>query len=148
MYAFLLSFHNLSRWFVLVAALIALAWALQGWLGRRPFERRHRLANLAFVATMDLQLVLGLILYVVSPLVQSALRDMAAAMRVTEQRFFAVEHIAVMIVAVALAHVGSVLVRRAPDDRRKHGRALLWFGLSTAAVLFSIPWWRPLLRGF
>jgi hypothetical protein len=148
MYAFLLSFHNLSRWFVLVAALVALVWALQGWLGRRPFERRHRLANLAFVASMDLQLVIGLILYVVSPVVQNALRDMAAAMRVTEQRFFAVEHIAVMIVAVALAHVGSVLARRAPDDRSKHGRTLLWFGLSTAAVLFSIPWWRPLLRGF
>jgi len=50
-------------------------------------------------------------------------------------------------VAVALAHVGSVAVRRAADDRGKHGRTLLWFGLATAAVLFSIPWWRPLFPG-
>jgi hypothetical protein len=147
MYAFLLSFHNLTRWFVLIAALVALAWALQGWLGRRPFERRHRLANVAYVAALDVQLVIGLILYVLSPLVQNAWRDMSAAMRVTEQRFFAVEHIAIMIVAVVLAHVGSALARRVPDDRGKHGRTLLWFGLSTAAVLVSIPWWRPLLRG-
>ena len=147
MYVALLHTHNVTRWIVLVAAVVALAFALMGWLGRRPFERRHRLANVAFVASMDLQLVLGLALYFVSPLVQSALRDMGAAMGVTQLRFFAVEHIAVMIVAVVLAHVGSVTVRRAPTDRGKHARALLWFGLSTAAVLFSIPWWRPLFPG-
>jgi len=147
MYAALLHTHNLTRWIVLVAALVALAWALQGWLARRPFERRHRLANLAFVASMDVQLLLGLGLYLVSPLVQGALGDMRATMRVQELRFFAVEHISVMIVAVALAHIGSVAVRRAAGDRAKHGRTLLWFGLSTAAVLFSIPWWRPLFPG-
>jgi uncharacterized BrkB/YihY/UPF0761 family membrane protein len=147
MHVFLLHTHNLTRWLVLVAALVALVWAAQGWFGRRPFEKRHRIANLAFVISMDLQLVIGLALYVVSPLVQSALRDMGAAMRVHELRFYAVEHIAVMLVAVALAHVGSALSRRAPDDRGKHGRALLWFGLSVAAVLVSIPWDRPLLPG-
>ncbi|MDA0699797.1 MAG: hypothetical protein O3A02_01125 [bacterium] len=147
MYAALLHTHNLTRWIVLVAALVALVWALQGWLGRRPFEKRHRFANLAFVTSMDLQLLIGLGLYVVSPLVQVALGDMGSAMRIHELRFFAVEHIAVMLVAVVLAHVGSVMVRRAADDRAKHLRALLWFGLSTVAVVFSLPWWRPLFPG-
>jgi hypothetical protein len=147
MYAALLHTHNLTRWIVLIAALVALVWALQGWLGRRPFERRHRFANLAFVTSMDLQLVIGLALYVVSPLVQAALGDMGAAMRIQELRFFAVEHISIMLVAVVLAHVGSFAVRRAASDRAKHGRALLWYGVSTAAVLFSIPWWRPLFPG-
>jgi hypothetical protein len=147
MYVFLLAFHNITRWVVLIAALVALAWALQGWLGRRPFEKRHRLAGLAFVASMDLQLVIGIALYILSPLVQAALGDMASAMGITELRFFAVEHISIMVVAVVLAHVGSVLARRAPNDRGKHGRTLLWFGLSTAAVVFSIPWWRPLFPG-
>ncbi len=147
MYVALLHTHNLTRWIVLIAALVALAFALQGWLGRGAFEKRHRLANLAFVVSMDVQLLIGLALYVVSPLVQAALRDMSSAMAIQPMRFFAVEHIAVMLVAVALAHVGSVVVRRAASDRGKHGRTLLWFGLSTAAVLFSIPWWRPLLPG-
>ena len=147
MYVFLLAFHNVTRWVVLIAALVALVWALQGWLGRRPFERRHRLANVVFVASMDLQLLVGLALYVVSPLVRAALGDMASAMRISDLRFFAVEHISIMLVAVVLAHVGSALARRAPDDRAKHGRTLLWFGLSTAAMLVSIPWWRPLFPG-
>jgi hypothetical protein len=116
-------------------------------LGRRPFEKRHRIANLAFVASMDVQLLIGIALYAVSPLVQLALSDMGAAMSIHELRFFAVEHLSIMLVAVALAHVGSALARRAPDDRGKHGRALLWFGLSTIALLAGIPWDRALLPG-
>lgn len=147
MYVALLHTHNLTRWLVLVAAAIALVLALSGFLGRRRHERPHRLANLAFVISMDVQLLIGLALYVVSPLVQAAMRDMGTAMGVHELRFFAVEHISVMLVAVVLAHVGSVAVRRTRDDHARHGRALLWFGLSAAAVLFSIPWWRPLFPG-
>ena len=147
MHVALLHTHNLTRWIVLVAALVALVWAAQGWLGRRPFEKRHRIANLAFVASMDLQLVIGLALYVVSPLVQAALRDLGTAMRVHELRFYAVEHIGVMLAAVALAHVGSALARRARSDRAKHARTLLWFGLSLVAVIVSIPWDRPLFPG-
>lgn len=147
MYAALLHTHNLTRWIVLVAALVALVWALQAWLGGRPFEKRHRIANLVFVASLDVQLLIGIALYAVSPLVQIALSDMGAAMGIHELRYFAVEHLSIMLVAVALAHVGGALSRRAPDDRGKHGRALLWFGLSTLAVLFAIPWWRPLFPG-
>ncbi|MBW6454920.1 MAG: hypothetical protein K0A98_03465 [Trueperaceae bacterium] len=147
MYAALLHTHNLTRWIVLIAALVALVWALQGWLGRRPFEKRHRIANLVFVASLDVQLVLGVALYAVSPRVRAALSDMGAAMANHELRFFVVEHLSIMLVAVVLAHVGGALSRRAPDDRGKHGRALLWFGLSTLAVLFAIPWWRPLFPG-
>lgn len=147
MYAALLHTHNVTRWLVLIAAAIALFLALLGYVGRRPHMRPHRLANLAFVIAMDVQILIGLVLYVVSPLVQTALGDMSAAMRVHELRFFAVEHIAVMLVAVVLAHVGGAAIRRAHDDRGRHGRALLWFGLSTAAVVFSIPWWRPLFPG-
>jgi uncharacterized BrkB/YihY/UPF0761 family membrane protein len=147
MYLALLHTHNLTRWFVLIAALAALVLAVMAIAGRKPFSQQHRLANLAFVISMDLQLVIGLLLYVVSPLVRTALADMGSAMGDSQLRFFAVEHMSVMLVAVALAHVGSVLIRRAPTDQAKHTRALLWFGLSTTAVIFSIPWWRPLLPG-
>jgi uncharacterized BrkB/YihY/UPF0761 family membrane protein len=147
MYLALLHTHNFTRWLVLLAALVALVMAVMALAGRKPYEKRHRLANLSFVISMDLQLVLGLLLYVVSPLVQSALADIGNAMGNSELRFFAVEHMSVMLVAVALAHVGSVLIRRAPSDHAKHARAVLWFGLSTTAVIFSIPWWRPLFPG-
>jgi hypothetical protein len=147
MYLALLHTHNTTRWLVLIAALVALVLAAAGLASRSEYLKKHRLANLAFVVTMDLQLVIGLLLYVVSPLVQAAFSDMATAMSVRELRFFAVEHMAVMLLAVALAHLGSVMIKRASSDGAKHARALTFFGLSTTAVIFSIPWWRPLLPG-
>jgi hypothetical protein len=147
MYLALLHTHNVTRWVVLVAALVAIAWALQARLSGGAFEKRHRIANLVFVSIMDLQLLLGFALYFVSPLVQAGLANMSAAMADAAMRFFVVEHATYMIVAVVLAHVGSVMVRRAKGDAGKHGRAILWFGLSLVVVLAGIPWNRALFPG-
>jgi hypothetical protein len=147
MYASLLAIHNVSRWLVLIAAAVALVVAVRGLVTRRPWDRTARLSSLSFVSLMDLQLVLGLLLYVVSPIVRAGLSDMAVAMADTQIRFFVVEHLSIMIVAVVFAHVGSVTARRAPDHRSRYARTALWFGLSTIAVLVAIPWWRPLFPG-
>ena len=147
MYLALLHTHNVTRWIVLIAAVVALALALLGRFGKQPFGKPHRIANLAFVSSMDLQLVLGLLLYFVSPLVQSGLANMGAAMGDAALRFFVVEHAFYMVVAVALAHVGSVMVRRAKADGAKHARTLIWFGLALVVVLAGIPWQRALFPG-
>ena len=147
MHQALLDTHNLTRWIVLIAAVAALVLALMGRFGKQPFGKRHRIANLAFVASMDLQLVLGLLLYFVSPLVQTGLANMSAAMADAALRFFVVEHATYMIVALALAHVGSVMVRKAKDDGAKHARTLIWFGLALVVVLAGIPWQRALFPG-
>lgn len=147
MYVALLHTHNLTRWIVLIAAVVAIVLALMGRFGKRPFGKEHRVANLAFVASMDLQLVLGLLLYFVSPLVRVALADMGAAMADAALRFFVVEHAFYMIVAVALAHVGAVRVRKAKSDAGRHGAALVFFGLALVLVLAGIPWQRALFPG-
>lgn len=147
MYTGILDLHNLVRWLVLLAAAAALVNAYAGLFGRRAFARRDRTLGTVFTSAMDLQFLIGLILYLVSPLVQSALGDMSAAMQDPTRRFFAVEHASIMLLAVVLAHVGSVLARRAASDRGKFQQQAIWFSLSTLAVLFAIPWWRPLLPG-
>ncbi len=147
MYASLLAIHNITRWLVLIAAVVALVVVVRGLATRQPWDRTARLSSLTFVSLMDLQLVLGLLLYVVSPIVRAGLGDMGAAMSDTTTRFFVVEHLSIMIIAVVFAHVGSITARRAPDHRGRYVRAAIWFGLSTVAVLFAIPWWRPLFPG-
>lgn len=147
MYTGLLDLHNLIRWLVLVAAVIALVNAYGGLFSRRAWLRRDRVLGTVYTATMDLQLLVGLILYVVSPLVRGALGNMGEAMQVRDLRFFAVEHISIMVIAVILAHVGSVLARRARTDQGKFRQQAIWFSLSVLAVLYAIPWWRPLFPG-
>ena len=80
-------------------------------------------------------MLLGLVLYgFLSPVTQSAFVDMAAAMRAAPVRFFAVEHPVGMIVAIALAHVGRVRIRKATDSESRHKRALVFFGLALAGA--------------
>jgi hypothetical protein len=138
--------HSWTRWLVLIAGVVALCSTYHGWLGRRPYGRSAQLAGRALFDLLSLQVLLGLVLYASSPLVRVGLGDLGAAMAVKELRFFAVEHITGMLIAVTLVHVGSMRVRRAPDDRAKFRQAVVWQTLTVASILISVPWWRPFLR--
>ena len=141
MYDFVLFAHSWLRWLVLLAGLVAVARAVSGVSTRRPWTPLDDRGGMWFVAALDLQFLIGLLLYVfLSPVTQSAFVDMAAAMAASHIRFFVVEHPFGMIVAIALAHIGRVRVRKASDSESRHKRALIFFGLSLLILLASIPW--------
>ncbi|MCS6911157.1 MAG: hypothetical protein NZM11_11430, partial [Anaerolineales bacterium] len=107
MYPAFLMIHSVLRWLVLVAAVATAGKALAGWLGKQPFTKLDDRLGLVFTIVMDAQLVIGLILYVfLSPLTQSAFQNMDAAMSDVTLRFFVVEHLGLMVVAVVLTHIG------------------------------------------
>jgi hypothetical protein len=128
------------------AAAIALYASYRGWLGGRAYGRGEAAAGRAFTGLLDLQVLLGLVLYALSPIVRTGLGDLGAAMGVRELRFFAVEHITGMVIALVFAHVGAVRVKRASTDASKLRQAAIWQTLATLSILVSLPWWRPLLR--
>lgn len=145
MHDLLLILHNLFRWLVLLSAFWVLFTSVRG-LRSLSYSPSDQTAGRVFVSTMDIQLLLGILLYWISPLIRSAMTNFGAAMQTSQTRFFLVEHVLLMIVAVALAHIGSVRIRRTPTAPAKHRQALIWYGLSLLVVLLAIPWWRPLLR--
>ena len=141
MYDLVLFAHSWLRWLVLLAGLAAIARAVSGVNTRRPWTPLDDRGGMWFTAALDLQMLIGLVLYAfLSPVTQSAFVDMAAAMRAAPVRFFAVEHPVGMIVSIALAHVGRVRIRKAPDSESRHKRALVFFGLALLVLLLSMPW--------
>src|SRR5690349_4643975 len=141
MYTSLLFVHGWLRWLVLLAGLLALVSAITGVNTRRPWTPDDDKAGRWFTIALDVQMLIGLILYgLLSPVTRGAFIDMAAAMKDAPTRFFAVEHPTGMIVALALAHIGRVRVRKAADSESRHKRALIFFGLSLLILLLSIPW--------
>ena len=147
LYSLLLMLHSLLRWLVLAAALAAVVFAVSGWSGRKPATPALVRLGVIFVAAIDLQFLLGLILYVwLSPVTQMAFQNMAAAMKTHELRFFTVEHTTYMVIAVVLAHIGAAISRKGRTDRSKYRGATIAYALSVLLVLAGIPWWRPLLR--
>lgn len=145
MYEFLLSLHNFTRWLVLLAIAYLIYRSLQGLRSSR-YEPADRHAGLIYTGLMDVQLLLGVLLMVLSPLVQSALANPGTAMQDRYTRFFIAEHWVLMLAAVILAHLGSVRIKKARDALVKHRQALIWYGSSMVLLLLAIPWWRPLLR--
>jgi uncharacterized membrane protein YozB (DUF420 family) len=149
MYTFILAVHNILRWIVLILAVIALVRAFSGWFGRREWTETDRKVGTFFGVSLDVQLLLGLILYfALSPITRAAFQDFGAAMRNDVARFFVLEHFLYMVLAVVFAHVGSVTSRRATEDVNKHRRAAIWFTLAVLALLLGMPWFRPLLPTF
>ncbi|MGH2437693.1 MAG: hypothetical protein ACRDFA_11970 [bacterium] len=124
MHASVLFIHSLLRWVVLAAGLYAVGAAV-GRSGR---------AGRWFAILLDIQVVIGLIVYWLSPITSSALANMGAAMQNRVVRFWAVEHGFSMLVAVALAHIGLARAKKG-----KGGAALLYL-LALVAVLIGIPW--------
>jgi hypothetical protein len=141
LYAIFLPLHNLLRWVVVITALLAIGRALAGWLGKRPWTALDRKAGLWFTIAMDVQVLVGLILYFfLSPITLAALRNFGGAMSESSLRYFAVEHIIMMIIALVLAHVGSARARKAANDLAKHRNAAIWFILAFLIILAAIPW--------
>ncbi len=131
---------------MLLAAAFALFAAYRGWLGGRAYGRVEAIASRTFVGLLDLQVLLGLVLYALSPIVRTGLTDLGAAMGVRELRFFSVEHITGMLLALTFAHVGARRVRVASTDGAKLCQAAIWQTLAVISILVSVPWWRPLVR--
>lgn len=132
--------HSLLRWVLVVLLGLALFSALRGWLGRRPWTTTdNRLGGLLTMAA-DLQLLAGLLLYFVSPIVTAARADMAAAMSDAGTRFWSVEHASGMLLAVVFIHVGRARSKRAIDAVLKHKQAAIFFGLAAILVLAMAPW--------
>lgn len=142
---FLTGLHNLLRWVVLVAGVLAIGSTLRGVATRGPWTDGVRRLGLIFLSSLHVQLVLGLILYVLSPLVRNALGNMSAAMESDQLRFFVMEHLVLMILAIVAAQLGYSLSKRAESDRAKYLRAAIGYGLSGVLLIFGIPWWRPLI---
>lgn len=145
MYEVLKGVHNILRWVVLAGGAYALVLALKGLFSGGAWQKRDRLAGVVFTAALGLQLIVGLILYVVSPLTRAAMQDMGAAMQNDTLRFFAVEHMTAMIAAVVIAQVGYSVGKRAGSDRAKFAWNAAGYGIAMLLVLSLIPWWRPLL---
>lgn len=152
MYSPLLLLHSWLRWAVLLTGIFAVIRAFSGTNGRQPWTAADAKAGLLFIISLDLQLLVGLALYLVfSPTVQAAFGNIGAAMKDSAYRFYVVEHLGGMLVAIALAHVGRARSKKGLTDAARFKAAAIFYTIALLIILASIPWpgmaaGRPLFR--
>ncbi|OGO28597.1 MAG: hypothetical protein A2Z16_07665 [Chloroflexi bacterium RBG_16_54_18] len=149
MYSAVLSIHNIIRWIALILGILAAVRAYLGWFGNREWNVKDRKIGSYFTIAMDVQLLLGLLLYIfLSPATRTAFQDFGAAMQVGDLRFYVLVHPFYMVLAVIFAHLGSILSRKTKQTNVKFRRAAIWFSLSVLAVILGMPWTSRLFPGF
>src|ERR1700743_1121194 len=89
MYNFFLQLHSGFRFIVMILILLAILQSLAGWFGNRPYTNTNRKINLFTLISAHIQLLIGLVLYFLSPLVQFS----SAAMKDNTTRYWTAEHI-------------------------------------------------------
>ncbi|HET8865065.1 MAG TPA: cytochrome B [Gracilimonas sp.] len=136
MYTGLLHAHSGLRWIVLVLIVWALFKAISGWSGQKEYQKSDRLSALLALIFTHIQLLIGLVLYFISPKVSFE----SGVMESSVLRFYTVEHIAMMIIAIALITIGFSTAKRMDTSLEKHKRVAITYGIGLLIMIASIPW--------
>lgn len=130
--------HSFLAYLVLLALAVALVHAVLGLVGKRPFLPISRKLVLFSLIFTHLQVLLGLILYFISPL---GMRNLSGeTMKIAEQRLFALEHPLMMLLAVVLITIGYSKAKRATVDSQKFKLITWFYGIGLILILSRIPW--------
>lgn len=147
MHTGLLHLHNLLRYAIVIFLIINVVKSFIGWFSKKEYTASDNKLSLFLFISAHLQLVVGLILYAVSPIVKVALSDMGGAMKDAVLRFWAVEHMLSMVVAIVIITVGRIMAKRGKSDGIKFRRQAIYFTLAMVLIFSAIPWpWSAIAR--
>jgi hypothetical protein len=139
MYTGLQHAHSGLAYLALLGLVIVIFWALFGSLSGREFQEKDRkIAMIAFILS-HIQLLLGLILYFVSPLGFSLLTG-GGAMSDPEARLTALEHPLINIVAIALISIGYIRAKKLQTSRAKFRSIYMLYAVGFVLIISRIPW--------
>jgi membrane protein DedA with SNARE-associated domain len=130
---FLAHTHSGLRWVALGLMIYAL---LNAFRKKETYEKSDRLLNMFTMVSLHIQLVLGLVLYFIS----SKVSFVEGWMKSPSLRFYGMEHISLMIIAIILVTIGHGKAKRASESVKKHRTIALYYSIALLLILASIPW--------
>jgi cytochrome bd-type quinol oxidase subunit 2 len=134
MYTGLIHTHSSLRYLVLVILLTVIIKSFMGWQGKKPFSSADNKLSLVLLILTHIQLVIGLVLYFVSDKVQFNSETMSTA----GLRYWAVEHISLMLIAIVLITLARTTSKRLTEATAKHKRLFVLNTLALAIILLAI----------
>jgi hypothetical protein len=133
-YSFVQQLHSGFRYIVLVLFIYAIISALIGWFGKRPYTNGNRLVNLFAMISAHSQLLIGIALYFLSPLVQFN----GSTMKDPTTRYFTVEHQVMMLIALVLITIGHSKSKKAVLPETKHKTIALFYGIALLIIIGAL----------
>jgi len=122
--------HSIFRYVVLILALLAIIQSLLGWFGKKPYTELNRKINLFTLISAHTQLLIGIVLYFLSPLVQFN----SETMKNDTTRYFTVEHWFGMLIAIALITIGYSKSKKAASPEAKHKKVAIFYVIALLVI--------------
>lgn len=139
MYTGLQHLHSGLAYLALAALVIVMIYALIGSLSGREFtEKDRKFAMIGFILAHT-QLLIGLILYFVSPLGFSLLTG-GGAMADKVARLTALEHPVINILAIIIISVGYIRAKKMTESRARFRSIYMMYAIGLVLILSRIPW--------
>ena len=140
MYNGLIHLHNFLRWVILVLLLVNIFRHLTAM--NKPFVAKDKKMGLFLMIAAHITLLLGIYQYIVGPwglkLIQNA--GFGEVMKNSVYRFWAVEHITGMLIAIVLITIARGVFRKQISDNAKHRKALILYVLAFIIIAAVVPW--------
>jgi len=126
--------HSGLRFIVVILLLLAIIQSLTGWFGKKAYTEGNRKVNLFAMISAHTQLLFGLVLYFLSPFVQFS----ANTMKDATTRYWTVEHITMMIVALVFITIGHAKSKRANTPEAKHKTIAIFYILAVLIIVVAL----------
>ncbi len=141
MYETILNLHSYLAYAVLAILFLAVANAILGLIGNKMFtlEKDLRLSLFALIFG-HIQLLIGLILFFVSPNGLGAIKQFGMGGLSSAARLLAVEHPFVNIIAIVLITIGWSKHKKLMEASKKFKTIAIFYGLGLLCLLSRIPW--------
>ena len=140
MYQGILHLHNFLRWVILLLLLVNVIRHVMAM--NKPFANADKKLGLVLMITAHVMLLVGLYQYFAGPFGYRLFAENGASvvMKNPALRFWAVEHITSMILAIVLITVARGVFRKPITNEAKHKRALLLYVVALILVIAAVPW--------
>lgn len=136
MYDFIQKFHSGWAYLALILLVVAVLNSVMGMTSKKEFTPKDRKIALFGLIATHMQLVVGLILYFVSPLGKASLGQMSdASLRLTS-----LEHPLINIIAIVLITIGWSKHKKAATNEAKFKSISVFYALGLVLILARIPW--------
>lgn len=142
MYSSLQFLHSYWAYLTLLIVLIATLNALVGFFSNKNFSPKNLRIFLFALIVTHIQIILGLVLYLVSPNAIIAIKNngMGEVMKDSALRFSSIEHPLIMIIAVILITIGFSKHKKKNTSEAKFKTLAIFYTLALLLILSRIPW--------
>ena len=140
MYLYLKTVHSYWAFFVLFVLVATIVNAFIGRYMVKEFSVKDLRISLFGLIFSHIQLLIGLILYFVSPWFDQWASIGMGVMRDPQTRLYLVEHPITNILAIVLITMGWSMHKRQFESSKKFLRIILFYSLGLLLLLSRIPW--------